>query len=102
MRVKCSVAALILTVLACWGQEGNVFQHFSLSGGLGSTGLTIDMGTMITDHFGFRAGVDLLGIYFHGYEDYDDLNKKLYLHDPDLEPLPGQDADTHFTNSSGH
>ena len=88
--------------LSCLGQEGNVFQHFSLSGGLGSTGLTIDMGTMMTDHFGLRAGVDLLGIYFHGYEDYEDLNKKLYLLDPDLEPLPGQDADTHLTNSSGH
>ena len=101
-RVKCFVAALILAKLACLGQEGNVFQHFSLSGGLGSTGLTIDMGTMMTDHFGLRAGVDLLGIYLHGYKDYEDLNKKLYLLDPDLEPLPEQKADTHLTNSSGH
>ena len=83
------LAVFGLCSLSCLGQEGNVFQHFSLSGGLGSTGLTIDMGTMMADHFGLRAGVDLLGIYFHGYEDYEDLNKKLYLLDPDLEPLPG-------------
>ncbi len=102
MKAKLFLAVLGWCSLSCLGQEGNVFQHFSLSGGLGSTGLTIDMGTMMTDHFGLRAGVDLLGIYFHGYEDYEDLNKKLYLHDPDLEPLPGQDADTHLTNSSGH
>ena len=63
------IAILELCSLSCLGQEGNVFQHFSLSGGLGSTGLTIDAGTMMTDHFGLRAGVDLLGIYFHGYED---------------------------------
>ncbi len=93
---------LTLATLSCWGQDTNVFQHFSLSGGLGSTGLTIDMGTMMTDHCGLRAGVDLLGIYFHGYEDYEDFNKKLYLLDPDLEPLPEQKADTHLTNSSGH
>ena len=88
------LAVFGLCSLSCPGQEGNVFQHFSLSGGLGSTGLTIDMGTMMTEHFGLRAGVDLLGIYFHGYEDYED--------DPDLEPLPEQKADTHLTNSSGH
>ena len=101
-KTLCICAALLLGSLACQGQDNHVFKHFSLSGGLGSTGLTIDMGTMMTHHFGLRAGVDLLGIYLHGYKDYVDLNKKLYLLDPDLEPLPEQKADTHLTNSSGH
>ena len=96
------LAVFGLCSLSCLGQEGNVFQHFSLSGGLGSTGLTIDAGTMMTDHFGLRGGVDLLGIHFHDGEYYQDFNKKLYLLDSDLEPLPGQDADPHLTNSSGH
>ena len=102
MKKLCLLLALMLACLSSRGQEGNVFQHFSLSGGLGSTGLTMDMGTMMTDQFGLRAGVDLLGIYFHGVETYEDFNKKLYLLDPDLEPLPEQDRDTHMTNSSGH
>ena len=102
MRERCFVAALLLANLACLGQDGNVFQHFSLSGGLGSTGLTIDAGTMMTDHFGLRGCVDLLGIHFHDGEYYQDFNKNLYLLDPELEPLPGQDTDTHLTNSSGH
>ena len=97
MKAKLFLAVFGLCSLSCLGQEGNVFQHFSLSGGFGSTGLTIDMGTMMTDHFGLRAGVDLLGIHFHDGEYYQDFNKKLYLLDPDLEPLPGQDADTHLT-----
>ena len=102
VKKQCILAALMLACLSSWGHDGNVFQHFSLSGGLGSTGLTVDMGTMMTDQFGLRAGVDLLGIYFHGVETYEDFNKKLYLLDPDLEPLPEQKADTHLTNSSGH
>ena len=66
MREKCIVAALILAKLACWGQEGNVFQRFSLSGGLGSTGLTIDMGTMMTDHFGRNTVYPVITIRLSG------------------------------------
>ena len=102
VKITSLLTVLMLVSLTGWGQDGNVFRHFSLSGGLGSTGLTMDMGTMMTDCFGLRAGVDLLGLYFHDYKDYEDFNKKLYLLDPDLEPLPEQELDTHMTNSSGH
>ena len=85
-----------------WGQEGNVFQRFSLSGGIGSTGLTMDMGTMMTDHFGLRAGVDLLSLYQYGSNEEIDLNNELYQLDPDITPLPYCTFDTHLTNSAGH
>ena len=41
-------------------QDSNVLRHFSLSAGVGTTGLTADVGTMLTDYFSVRGGVDFM------------------------------------------
>lgn len=41
-------------------QDANVLNHFSLSAGIGTTGFTADLGTMLTDYFSLRGGIDLM------------------------------------------
>lgn len=41
-------------------QDANFLRHFSLSAGIGTTGLTADVGTMVTDYFSVRGGVDIM------------------------------------------
>ena len=106
--MKCRLlilATLAVSSLPGWGQDNNVLKHYSLSGGLGSTGLTIDMGTMMTDHLGLRAGVDLMRFYLHGTEysdDMMDINYELNELDSDIRSLREPKIYTHITNSSGH
>jgi len=57
---------VILTVLlTSWGSasaqsDNNVFTHFGASVGVGTTGVSIDLSTNITDYVGIRAGVDIM------------------------------------------
>ena len=41
-------------------QNDGILSHYSLSVGVGSTGFTADVGTMVTSHVGLRGGVDYL------------------------------------------
>ena len=50
--------SLMLAMFSIHAQDNNVFRHYSLSVGVGTTGITADLGTMVTDHLGLRGGVD--------------------------------------------
>lgn len=54
------MAALALMALPLQAQDSNALSHFSLSAGLGTTGITADLGTMVSDQVGLRAGIDFM------------------------------------------
>ena len=60
MRRICFICVtLMFAALATHaGDNNNVFSHYSLSVGIGTTGVTGDLGTMVTDYLGLRGGVD--------------------------------------------
>lgn len=51
--------SLILVMFSMQAQD-NVLRHYSLSVGAGTTGITADVGTMVTDYLGLRGGVDYM------------------------------------------
>lgn len=51
----------LLTVGTASAQEDkNIFEHLGVSVGVGSTGVTFDLSTHVTDYVGIRAGVDYM------------------------------------------
>lgn len=62
MRRICFICVtLMFAALATHaGDNNNVFSHYSLSVGIGTTGVTGDLGTMVTDYLGLRGGVDYM------------------------------------------
>lgn len=58
MKKICIVVALLVAAFSMQAKDNNVLRHLSLSVGVGSTGITGDVGTMVTNSFGLRAGVD--------------------------------------------
>ena len=52
--------AMLLAATAFAQNESNVFSHFGGSVGIGSTGITVDLTTNITDFVGVRAGIDIM------------------------------------------
>ena len=69
----CIVVALTFTLNIAWGQsskisepadtvatkhENNIFRHADVGVGVGTTGLSIDFSTRISDHLRVRAGLD--------------------------------------------
>ena len=53
-----SCMALLMT-LAASAQNAGIADHLGVSVGVGTTGVTLDVSTMITDYVGLRAGVDI-------------------------------------------
>lgn len=51
---------MMLVALALSAQEENFLGHLSLSLGVGSTGITVDAGSMVNDRIALRAGVDVM------------------------------------------
>lgn len=60
MKKICLVGALLLAAFSIQAGDNNVLRHYSLSVGVGSTGATADLGTMVTDYLGLRGGVDYM------------------------------------------
>lgn len=54
------MVALALVSLPLRAQDNSFLKHYSLSAGVGTTGITVDAGTMATDYIGIRAGVDIM------------------------------------------
>ena len=52
--------AVLLAAFSLQADDNNVLRHYSLSVGGGTTGITADMGTMVTDYLGLRGGVDYM------------------------------------------
>lgn len=59
-----------LCVSQAHAQLDNIFKHFGVSAGIGTTGITIDASTMVTDWVGVRGGIDI----FPGFSYSDDIN----------------------------
>ena len=60
-KVLVSIAAVVLSIGSALAQsDNNVFTHFGGSIGVGSTGITIDLSTNVTDYVGIRAGIDIM------------------------------------------
>lgn len=54
------MAATAIVSLPLCGQESDILSHYSLSAGVSTTGVTADVGTMVTPRFGVRAGIDYM------------------------------------------
>lgn len=59
-RLLTIMAAVALMALPLRAQDSNILSHFSLSAGVGTTGITADLGTMMTDYVGLRGGIDFM------------------------------------------
>ena len=57
-KITLLCASLALATLAMFAEDNNVFRHYSISVGAGTTGITADLGTMVTNHLGLRGGID--------------------------------------------
>lgn len=60
MKKLLVMAAVLMSAMTLQAEDSNVLRHLSLSAGVGTTGITADLGTMITDHVGIRAGIDYM------------------------------------------
>ena len=56
----CLLVVVALGACHLWAQDNNILRHYSLSAGIGTTGITADAGTMCSDYVGIRAGVDFM------------------------------------------
>lgn len=79
-------ACMVMTLMASNAQDSGIFSHYSLSGGIGTTGFTADFGTMVGNHIGLRGGIDYMPKI--NYSDELDLNHvfDVYHIDPDFLP----------------
>lgn len=59
-RICLLCVSVILATCPLLAKDNNVLRHLSLSVGVGTTGVTADLGTMVTNTFGLRAGVDYM------------------------------------------
>jgi hypothetical protein len=54
------LAVTALLSLPLFAQDNNVLRHYSLSLGIGTTGVTADLGTMLGNYVGIRGGIDYM------------------------------------------
>lgn len=59
-KIYLTGVAVLLAAFSLQADDNNVLRHYSLSVGGGTTGITADMGTMVTDYLGLRGGVDYM------------------------------------------
>lgn len=59
-RLFCLMAMVAMFSLPFYGQDDEMMHHFSLSGGVGTTGITLDVGTMLGNKIGLRGGIDYM------------------------------------------
>lgn len=61
IRKICLVGvSLMLAMFPVQADDNNVLRHYSLSVGAGTTGITADLGTMVSDYLSLRGGVDYM------------------------------------------
>lgn len=69
--------SLMLAMFSLHAEDNNILRHYSLSLGVGSTGVTADLGTMVSDYVGLRGGVDYMPeITANVWLDMDIVNQK--------------------------
>lgn len=70
--------AMMLASLTMLAGDNNVFRHYGLSVGVGTTGVTADLGTMVTDNLGLRGGVDFMPeLTYRVWLDMDFINQRI-------------------------
>ena len=76
IRKICLVGvSLLLAMFTVQADDNNVLRHYSLSVGAGTTGVTADVGTMVSDYLGLRGGVDYMPKITHSvWLDMDAVN----------------------------
>ena len=87
MKKLILLACMAMSLIALNAQDSGVFSHYSLSVGVGTTGFSADLGTMLGNHLGLRGGVD----YMPKISYNDDLNLSHVYEDYNIDPanLPG-------------
>ena len=96
---------VVLALAACQlraQDDNNIFRHYSLSAGIGTTGVTADLGTMVSDYVGIRAGIDFMPKFKYST----DLTLTLINHteDFDISRIPDYKVEVKGTlhNTTGH
>lgn len=95
-----------MVLVAVWmpvrAQDDNILRQFSLSAGVGTTGITADVGTMITDFVGIRGGIDIMPRFKYST----DLKLTLVNQtvDLDISDIPERKVEVQGTlhNTTGH
>ena len=60
-KITALVGCILLSVGSLSAQEdSNVFTHLGVSAGVGSTGISVDLATNVTDYVSVRGGVDIM------------------------------------------
>lgn len=103
MRILISaVVALVTAWLPMQAQDDNILRQFSLSAGVGTTGVTVDLGTMVTDFIGLRGGIDIMPKFKYSTN----LTLTLINHteDFDISRIPDYKVEVKGTlhNTTGH
>jgi len=103
-RLALYIVMLTLGAATLWSQESNVLRHYSLSAGVGSTGVTADVGTMITDYIGLRGGIDYMPKFKYSTSLSLNLINQTQELNIDLTPLRERKVEVQGTlhNSTGH
>lgn len=78
MKKLLLLVCIVMSLAALNAQESGVLSHYSVSVGVGTTGFSGDLGTMLGDHIGLRGGIDYMPkIHYsdeldlsHVFEDY--------------------------------
>lgn len=98
------IVMLALIALPLRSQDNNVLRHFSVSAGLGTTGIIADAGTMLTDYVGFRGGIDFMPKFKHSTHLM--LTQVNQTKDVDVSKFPASsrrvEVQGTFHNSTGH
>ena len=82
---------VVLALAACQlraQDDNNIFRHYSLSAGIGTTGVTADLGTMVSDYVGIRAGIDFMPKF--KYSTKLSMSQVNQTHDVDVESIPAE------------
>ena len=96
------MALVAMFSLPFYGQDDDVLQHFSLSAGVGTTGLTLDVGTALGGNVGLRGGID----YMPKFKYSTDLTLTLVnqTEEVDMSKVPEKKVEVTGTlhNTTGH
>lgn len=112
------IAALLAAGTGVSAQDNNLFDHLGVSVGVGSTGITLDLSTHVTDYVGIRAGVDIMPKFKYATDiDIDDSNRYQLAYDtwrqwymlnnptstpPELRVPDEVDVEGKLNNTTGH
>ncbi len=87
MKKLILLACMAMSLMVMSAQDSGILSHYSLSVGVGTTGFTADLGTMLGNHIGLRGGIDYMPKI--NYNDELDLSHVFEDYHIDPNNLPG-------------